>query len=316
MKVDIFDVGQGRASGDALHAQLLRDAYPELTQIGLDVQIVAQDATAGSQPDAVIDPTPLLDIPDDADAVDTRDALANFAEQHPLAYQLTGGREAYIEAEKSTGTSKKGQTILNLADAINQEKKCVFLCRREVAADIWDTLATDPSFARSDYPVDGETRLYHSSRTLRVDGQTAYREGSRESVWVREDDTGAYVLRDDDGTEHARFDDPLDIFLNTTKYAAVGDAADDDLRTIRKPVIPELEFDFAPRPGADWHVVIVPEDGGPLELYHDGLTVPLSAVGQAKSHMSAESPGHSEPDAAAGDGLRNDLKHLLRGKNR
>ncbi|WP_129113857.1 type IV secretory system conjugative DNA transfer family protein [Halegenticoccus tardaugens] len=290
----IHDVGDDESSGGALHALVLRDAYPALTDLGVDVEIAKQGDGSVSLPDGTIDPTPLLDLPADADAVDAAAALARFEDEHPLVAQLTGGREAVLEAEKSTGNTKQGQTVRNLAAAYRDGKRCLFMCREDVAPDVWQTLVSEPAFAHKNHSAPGETRFYNL-RPLSINGERAYRTGAREDVWVRTE-AGEYILRDGDGTEHARFPDAESIFTDASAYDVVASeaaAADDrELRTVKTPIIPEREFDGeVPTPGEDWIILVVPtvredrdEDetltAHDLSVFVDGVMVPLTSLGQ------------------------------------
>lgn len=287
----IQDVGDDESSGGALHSLVLRDAYPAFNGLGVDVEIAQQGEGNRSLPDGLIDPTPLLEIGPDADPVEIADALETFREEHPTVDALTGGREAVLEAEKSTGSTKQGQTVRNLASAVNDGKRCLFVCREDVADNVWKTLAEEPRGARERHSIEGETRFYNL-RPLGIDGQRAYRDGSREDVWVRDEETGEIVLRDGSGTEHARFPDAEAVFEDADRYDVVGkEAAEDDdreLRTVKTPIIPEYEFGDGdvPEPGEDWFIVTVPSTAedetlsvDDLEIYIDGMTVPIESLG-------------------------------------
>lgn len=283
----IQDVGDDESAGGALHSLVLRDAYPALNELGLDVAIAEQGEGEKSLPDGTADPTPLLEIGADADPAAIAEAFETFRGDHPTVDELTNGREAILEAEKSTGSTKQGQTVRNLSSAANDDKACLFLCREDVADNVWRTLADEPRGARERHSVDGETRFYNL-RPLGIDGERVYRNGAREDVWVRDDETGEYVLRDGAGDVHARFPDAASIFEDVERYPAVGDEATEDMRTIKTPIIPEYEFGdgAVPEPGDGWYVVVVPstEDdetlsADDLEVYIDGMTVPLSSLG-------------------------------------
>lgn len=72
----------------------------------------------------------------------------DFRDERPLLARLTDGDAVAIEAEHSTGDSKPYQTWVNLADAVNSGRRCLFACRPEVAPKVYRTLteqaATSP----------------------------------------------------------------------------------------------------------------------------------------------------------------------------
>ncbi|WP_339106281.1 type IV secretion system protein VirD4 [Haloterrigena salinisoli] len=283
----IQDVGDDESSGGALHALVLQDAYPAFNELGADVAIAQQGEGTKRLPDGTLDPMPLLEVDSDADPVAIAEALEEFREEYPTVDALTGGREAVLEAEKSTGSTKQGQTVRNLASAFSEGKTCLFVCREDVAENVWKTLAEEPRGAREQHSVSGETRFYNL-RPLSIDGERVYRPGAREDVWVRDETTDEIILRDGAGEVHARFPDAKSVFTDVDRYPAVGDQAGDDMRMIKTPIIPEFEFDGEiPEPGKDWYIVVVPtpdEDetlsADDLKVYVDGMTVPLSSLGR------------------------------------
>ena len=269
----ILAVGESESGGGASHYLLLRAAYESLTRRGAAVSIPEQGG--GSLPDARVAPGP------DADDV---------------VEQLTGGDSAPIEAEKSTGDTKPGQTVLNLAAAANDDRRCLLVARPDDAERVWSTLVSDPPSEREYDPESEETWLYNDTAKVRVGGEKVYREGSRESRWFRDETTGEYVLRDDTGAEHARFEDAADVFADADTYAAVGRDGDrdDDLRTVRAPVIPEHEFDRElPTGDADeWSLLVADAESDDLRIYRgpDVDTDPLDA-------LTAEQDGVIDDDA-------------------
>ncbi|WP_126665146.1 type IV secretory system conjugative DNA transfer family protein [Haloterrigena salifodinae] len=303
----IQDVGDDESAGGGLHSLVLRDVYPALNDLGLNVTIAEQGEGDKSLPDGVADPTPLLEVDSDADPVAIAEALEEFKESHPTVDALTGGREAVLEAEKSTGSTKQGQTVRNLASAFSEGKKSLFLCRDDVADNIWRTLAEEPRGARERHDVSGETRFYNL-RPLGIDGERVYRDGAREDVWVRDESTGEIILRDSAGEEHARFPDAESVFEDVNRYPAAGDEATDDMRTIKTPIIPEVEFNGeVPVPGEDWFIVLVPTTGedetlavDDLEVYIDGMSVPLSSLG-VNDDRDVQDDSDPEPTNKADD---------------
>lgn len=285
----------------------LQDAYPAFNELGANVAIAEQGEGKKSLPDGTLDPMPLIEVDSDADPVAIAEALEEFREEYPTVDALTGGREAVLEAEKSTGSTKQGQTVRNLASAFSEGKKCLFVARDDVAPNVWKTLADEPRGARERHSVSGETRFYNL-RPLGIDGERVYRDGAREDVWIRDESTGEIILRDGAGKEHARFPDAESVFEDVDRYPAVGDQAGNDIRTIKTPIIPEFEFDGeVPEPGEDWFIVVVPSTDenetlsvDDLKIYVDGMTVPIESIGTDDDQD--ESTDENESDETDGSG--------------
>ncbi|WP_435157439.1 hypothetical protein [Haladaptatus sp. DFWS20] len=84
--------------------------------------------------------------------------------------------------------------------------------------------------------------------------------------WVK------YVLRDGDGTVHARFDSAAGIFTDASAYPTGGD------RNVKPPIIPEYEMD-GDLHNVEWDVVVVPpetETPMDLRLYEDDKQTPIT----------------------------------------
>ena len=253
----IATVGTDQSAGGPEHASTMWDAYPGLTWAGLDVTI--NDAS-GDAADALARPAP--------------ESEQNAPE---LVERLTGGGEARIESEHSTGRTKAGVTAQHVMQAANEDRRAIVLSRPEDAQNVADTLRADPPLCRSDHAVDGETRFYTSPRDLRIDGDEMTRPGSRTNVWIRDDDTGEVTLKDDGGAEHARFESVDAVFTDSNPYPDDGD------RAIKKPIVPSnLLNDDAE---VSEEIVTVPEDADALSdlslVVGDGdLTAPADAVGR------------------------------------
>src|SRR5699024_1130211 len=212
------------------------------------------------------------------------DRINNYREEHAILDRLAGTRDAFIESEHTTGQTQPSQTVKNLAQAHNEGHRCLLVCRPDDAANIYDTLVGGEPCCRSKHSVEGEKRFYTFTRNLNIDGQKITRPGSSDNVWVYDKNTGQYVLRDNDGTEHARFDTAADIFNDASAEPAGGE------RNIKAPAITEHVFtgDY-PVTEVEWDIITVPtaerdEDGekiplspADLELYRDDeANIPLS----------------------------------------
>lgn len=277
---EILDVGDSESSGGLSHYLLLRAVYEEFVRRGAQVTIPSQGGD-GSLPDAIVEPG------DDPD---------------PVVEALTGGVETAIEAEKSTGDSKPGQTVLNLAGAVTVGQRCLFAARPDDADRVWSTLVEEPTNASEYDPDADETLLLNSTSKVRAGGEKVYRPGSRISRWSRDETTGEIILRDDAGDEHARFDDAADVFNDADAYPESGRAGalDDDLRAIRAPVIPEYVFDDEPPAGEGeaWNLLVVDGDEN-LGIYRR----PDADAGPLEEWANDGNDG-AETDASAGESGR------------
>lgn len=256
-----MNIGETENDGGAGHGELLADAYPPFTQLGF--RYTVPDQTGEAMPDALasVEDALVLDGVTDPDQIAKR--VATYRREHPLLNRLAGAKDAYIEAEKSTGDSQPSQTVQNLAQAHNAGHRCLFTARSDVAERVYNTVGRAPMGCRSAHSVEGERRFYTGTTTLSIEDQTMTRPGSSENVWVHDQQTGQYVLRDDSGTEHARFDTAIEIFTDAGAYPDEGD------RNIKPPVIPEYECD-GDLDAVEWDIIVVPEaprdDDGQKEL--------------------------------------------------
>lgn len=236
----------------------------------------------GSLPDARIRPRP------DAD---------------PAVEELTGGEVTPVEAERTTGSSKPAQTVINPAGAVNNGQRCVFVASADDADRVWSTLTEEPRYASAYDETADETLLLNSTKEVRVGGEKVYRRGSRISRWFRDETTGERVLRDDNGTEHARFDSPEDVFTDAEAYVATGrdGERDPDLRPVRAPAIPEWEFDGEP-PTEDTieeHCTLLVADGGDLGVCDpDGDPQPLDSLAGDRTEPVVDAADLDVPDRA------------------
>ncbi|WP_458191113.1 hypothetical protein [Haladaptatus sp. NG-WS-4] len=136
---------------------------------------------------------------------------------------------------------------------------------------------------------------------LTIDGETMTRPGSRENVWIHDEQTGEYVLRDSEGTVHARFKTAADIFTDANAYPSGGE------RNIKPPVIPEYEMD-GDLSEVEWDVIVVPpETQTPMDirLYEGETQTPLTDLVDDESGYQLESNVEST-DESATDSERDD----------
>jgi hypothetical protein len=299
-----MNVGISPTAGGKTHQQIMEDAYVPLTQLGFLVDILDQEAD--SMPDALatLDDRLYLDGIDDPDVITER--VTNYRENHPELYRLAGVHEAYIEAEHSTGETQSSQTIVNLAAAHKADRRCLFLCRPDLAEKLQTVLTDDNPGCHSTHPKDGERRFYTKTKDLTIDGETMTRPGpaNGENIWVHDQQIGQYILRDTDGAEHARFDTAAEIFNDASQYPNGGE------RNIKPPVIPEYEFDGDDPTAAEWDIIIVPEAETteederrlltPLDLtlyQHNRENIPLSQLAERLADTDTETEPEDTPSA-------------------
>lgn len=273
LDTSFMNIGETENDGGAGHGELLADAYTPLTQLGF--RSTVPDQTGEAMPDGLASVEDALDLAGVADPDQIAQRVGEYRREHPLLNRLAGAKDAYIEAEKSTGDSQPSQTVLNLAQAHNAGHRCLFTARPDVAERVYNTVGRSPMGCRSGHSVEGERRFYTGTgEALTIDGEKMTRPGASDNVWVHDKQSGQYILRDHEGTVHARFDTVTEIFSNADAYPDEGE------RNIKRPVIPEYEIDDD-LDEVEWDIIVVPEaprddDGqkellspADLTLYHD-----------------------------------------------
>ena len=301
-----MNVGDSPTAGGKEHQLIMEDAYVPFTQLGFLVDILDQEADSMPDAMATLDDQLYLDGIDDHGIITER--VNNYRENHPELFRLAGAHDAYLEAEHWTGESQSSQTIVNLVAAHNAKRRCLFLCRPETAETVHTALTEGAACCHSSHDVDGERRFYTKTSPLTIEGETMTRPGKsgEENVWVYDEQTGQYILRDTDGTEHARFNTAAEIYEDASAYTTGGECR------VLPPVIPEFEFDGGDPTAAEWDIIVVPEaavddDGNrelltPLDLSlyrHDEPNLPLCDLAEsdtADESTTAPTPsGETEP---------------------
>ncbi|EMA47803.1 hypothetical protein [Halococcus salifodinae] len=288
LDTSFMNVGDSTTAGGKHHQDPMVEAYVPFTQLGFVFDILDQDGD--SLPDALATLDDALYLDDlDADAHDQiTERVTTYREEHAILDRLAGTRDAFIESEHSTGNSQPSQTVSNLVQAHNQNHRCLFLCRPEDAAHLHDVVAGEEPCCTDGHSEDGEKRFYTLTPDyFKIDDEEITRPGAKDNVWVYDEQTGQYILRDNAGTVHARFDTAADIYTDASAYPDDGD------RGVKPPIIPEYEFDGGDPSAAEWDIITVPrpprtetEDGevekellspADLELYReDAENTPLS----------------------------------------
>ncbi|WP_330633797.1 type IV secretory system conjugative DNA transfer family protein [Halocatena halophila] len=298
-----MNIGETQNDGGAGHGELLADAYTPLTQLGFRMTVPEQ--TGDAMPDGLAAVDDALDLGGVSDPDEIAARVAEYREEQPLLSRLAGAKDAYIEAECSTAREQPSQTIINLVQAHAEGHRCLFIARATAAERVYNTVGREPLCCRSGHSVDGERRFYTGTGSLTIAGEKMTRPGKSDNVWVHDEASGQYILRDTDGVEYARFDRPEEIYTDASKYPSDGE------RNIKPPVIPE--FEIGDPEDAEWDIIVVPvaprDDDGKKELlapeeltlYRDGASnVPLPDIVDTD-------PATSDPEK---DDLRGGVQQL------
>lgn len=171
----------------------------------------------------------VLDLDGVTDPEAITEKVTEYREEHPLLDRLASAKDLYIESEHSTGDTQPSQTVTNLIQAHNEGHRCLFIGREKVAERVYNTIEREPVCCRSSHPDSSERRFYTGTNTLTIDGETMTRPGATNNVWVQDLRTGEYILRDTDGTVHARFDTAAEIFTDASAYPDGGDRTSNPL---------------------------------------------------------------------------------------
>lgn len=325
-KNKVFETGSAGPSGGGKHRKLLKEAYKALFHAGLVVTLPTQGE--GNMPDGVGDLSDVtaLDISlDESTPRDVRNVTQHFERQYPLLDRFavsegtdplithrTQGPAVSIEAESSTGESKPGQSLFNLSQAYNAGRHCLFIVREEVAQTLFQTL-TENEY-RS-YSWTGEHERLYNGGELSINGMDMLRpEGARQTVWLHDEETGEYLLRDSDGEEHARFESASEVFERAEKYPAtsevIPDSQEDEWVPVYRPFIPEYHFEHGVSSSA-WDIIAVPEGAGQpedLRLYRgpNSEQVPITEVTDeeqpAPVNLGESDEGGAPSDTAVSEG--------------
>lgn len=322
-KNKIFETGSAGSAGGGKHRTLLKDGYAPLLRTGMVVSLPTQGD--GDMPDGVADlsDVAMLDF-EIAESThrDVWNVSQQFERQYPLLDRFaipesanpvimrrTEGPAVAIEAESSTGDSKPAQSLFNLAQAYNKGQRCLYTAREKVASTLWQTLTENGYYSHS---WDGEYERCYNGGELMVNGQMMLRpKGARQTVWLYDEESGEYILRDSDGEEHARFESADEVFEQPEKYPATSEVVPDDQRDkyvpVYRPFIPEYHFERGVSESA-WDIVVVPEGAdqpADLRLYRgpDVEQLPITEVLEEEqaASVSAESGTGADTDADRAD---------------
>ena len=294
----IVSTGDNENAGGIDHRELLKNAYAPLTELGLCVEVVTQDEEGGSLPDGYVSPEFLRDV--DTSELSLSEAAElheEFTTEHETVARFTDGERIVLEAEHETGESKPGQTVLNLAQALDSGERCLLVAYPTAARRVENALSNPPCVRSQD--ADG-SRVFYNRRDLKIDGEQMLRPaGPKDTVWRFDASSEEYVLTDSDGHEHARFASHEAVFSDAGAYPATSEMVDDAeaWKPVRRPVIPEREFDGGV-PDADcWTVLAVgsEEVDTALALVEDGEMLPL----QPDAGMAVTSGDNETDDSVA-----------------
>lgn len=309
------DTGDVRASGSEAHDSALDTIERELASEGFLVNVLEQDGS--DMPDATathpdLDTTLILEA-----ETTTPTKPPKVLENLKKAQEMDGTPVFVVEpGEDDVGVNEAGEDY-------------------EYWARRLENILADPVKKIEDDT--GIIHYYVSDYRMRISGNvTAIRPTTgdkRRTNWTRED--GEFVMRDGDGTEHARLDDLDDLGLTDVpavdiydEYAdkhnveqKIGDdytyedsdSLKEDWVPIKRPAIPE---EILPNPEYDrddYHILILSqnEDERPV-FYRDGATFPLSPESEDPSEtfeehaVSSDSAGRNESSSFDGDQPMND----------
>ena len=283
-ELDLDDVQENR--GGESRAQLMRDAYDELLDYDLRFNIHRQDGEDMPDATAIPDLAEYRSLRSDPtlEPAEVASRVATIREGHEIVAKLSDVRPISVEAEstKGTGGTAPAQTLINLAAALGDGRRCLLLARGETAGDIRERIEDAPALMRST-GEDGVARLYNRNRDLRIGGEKVYRRAGGESKWLYHQRTGTFELVGTDGTI-ATFDGDEAISEDASAYprteSEIGDG--DGWSTVKAPFVPSLEFDgveMGDRPDPTMYDVIrVPasSEDGSLEVVEATGAVPLA----------------------------------------
>ena len=327
-KNKIFETGSAGSAGGGKHRTLLKDGYAPLLRTGMVVSLPTQGD--GDMPDGVanLSDVAMLDF-EIAESThrDVRNVSRQFEHQYPLLDRFaiptnanpvimrrTEGPAVAIEAESSTGDSKPAQSLFNLAQAHNKGQRCLYTAREKVASTLWQTLTENGYYSHS---WDGEYERCYNGGELTVNDQMMLRpKGARQTVWLYNEESGEYILRDSDGEEHARFESAKAVFEQPEKYPATSEIVPDDQRDryvpVYRPFIPEYHFDGGECGPEAWDIVVVPENADQpedLRLYRgpDAEQVPITGTVDKDQSASVNAESASTAEDVDGDSARVDV---------
>jgi hypothetical protein len=119
------DTGSAENAGGPAHRYILRESLKTFLALGADASLPSQEGK--ELPDGVADLpiNPLVDATSDAEYQRLK---ATCESEYGRLYEISDGKDIAIEAETTT-LQKPKQTLTNLRKAVEQDKKCVFVCK-------------------------------------------------------------------------------------------------------------------------------------------------------------------------------------------
>lgn len=313
-KNKVFETGKAGPSGGGNHRALLKEGYKPLFNTGMAVSLPTQGA--GDMPDGVgnLSDVAMLDFElAESTHRDVKNASQQFGHQYPLLDRFAipesanplitrraQGPAVAIEAECTTGNSKQGQTLFNLAQAHNKGQRCLFTCRERTAGTVLKTLTKNGYFS---YSWSGEHDRCYNGGELTINGQQMLRpKGAEQTVWLYDESADEYLLRDSDGEEHARFESAAEVYENPQKYPATSEIVPDDQRDdyvpVYRPFLAEYHFDGGECSPEEWDIIVIPEGAEQpedLRLYRgpDVEQLPITEIVDGDQSASVS----TEPDS-------------------
>lgn len=163
------DTGIAATGGGTVHRQMLKKSHKAMTKLGYKVKLPRQ--VGSKQPDGIAIP-PRDPVEESQGTDDVQKIVQEFQDQYPRAWELFEDSELHLEAE--TSMSKPTQAIENLAKAMREGRKCLFVVNEpkedeNIAkrAEYGERILKDPPFV-SKIDERGNRKFYTRREQLEV----------------------------------------------------------------------------------------------------------------------------------------------------
>lgn len=230
---------------------------------------------------------------------DARGFVFEDSESRPFKNQLDVGSQFPIEVEKETMTSKKQRGIKNLRKAFNDDSFVLFVGDDKKIGDNIENIMSEPSFRTlSNIRFSERGSKYYNGDALKTDDYLPLRstknKSDKQDRWysapdgrvllIHQDNTGTSVVttsydkpedfadwKPDDFDAVAEKHDGMWV-IDGKEYRKPSEinSADIPYRHIKKPFIPEVEFENGVPSENDYGVLIISENDEEPLLYSNG----------------------------------------------
>lgn len=307
--------GEGGSAGHDKHRVVTQKIRKQFAKYGIAIKIPNQDDGNMEKPDAL------------------GYVFANLSNR-PFKNKVSIGDEFIIETENSTTSAKPSKMLKNLRKAFNQDKFVVFVTverssdSNEIQLyDKINTIILEREFGRK--ISDKGRRLYNFDNTVKKNGKYPLRKiadgKTDESRWYVDDGTLSLFRRDHKGNDIESCSwTPIEDFenWNVDEFAAYAESSTDGYivydnetgeevgpiqdvsetdtyRQVKKPFVPDIEFDDRPTKD-DFSNLVISENGAKLEVNYNGEFYDLGESPFSQDEESdddddeSESEGYSE----------------------